>query len=77
MIWKANKDQVTTVMNPIMGDPPTQVMQPPMIQNNDREIYEQVNHLLTIALMDLRAGDVDVAESEILEAQRMIYDLMR
>lgn len=60
-----------------MGDPPTQVMQPPMIQNNDREIYEQVNHLLTIALMDLRAGDVDVAESEILEAQRMIYDLMR
>jgi hypothetical protein len=64
------------VMNPIMGEAPTQVQKLPNSTDN-REVYEQVNHLLTVALMDLRAGDLEVVEEEMLEAQRLIYDLMR
>ncbi len=71
-----NKEQITTVMNPIMGEAPTQVQKLPNSTDN-REVYEQVNHLLTVALMDLRAGDLEVVEEEMLEAQRLIYDLMR
>jgi hypothetical protein len=63
-------------MNPIMGEAPTQVQKLPNSTDN-REVYEQVNHLLTVALMDLRAGDLEVVEEEMLEAQRLIYDLMR
>lgn len=64
------------MMNPIMGEAPTQIQKLPNPTDN-REVYEQANHLLTVALMDLRAGDLEVAEEEILEAQRLIYDLMR
>lgn len=64
------------MMNPIMGEAPTQVQKLPN-QSDNKEVYEQVNHLLTVALMDMKAGDIEVAEDEVLEAQRLIYDLMR
>ena len=75
-MWNPNEKQITTVMNPVMGEAPTQVQKLPTPTDN-KEVYEQVNHLLTVALMDLRAGDQAEAEEEILEAQRLIYDLMR
>lgn len=75
-MWNQEKEQVTTVTNPLMGEAPTQVQRLPQTSSN-KEVYEQVNHLLTVALMDIRAGDIEVAEEELLEAQRLIYDLMR
>lgn len=45
--------------------------------NQHREELEAANHLITNALMDMEAGDVGVARDEILEAQRIVYGLLR
>lgn len=64
------------MMNPVIGEAPTRIQNLPTLSDN-KKVYEQVLHLLNVALMDMRAGDLEVAEDEILEAQKLIYELTR
>jgi hypothetical protein len=42
-----------------------------------QEAHEATNYLLTEALFDFENGDIELARSRVLEAQRIIYDLLR
>jgi hypothetical protein len=75
----------TPVMNPWpkQEEQETQVLPNPALQNMEqkvaaiREDNEVVDRLLSIALMDLAAGDVESAQNGILDAQRIVVDNLR
>lgn len=75
----------TPVMNPFppIGEQETQVIPNPALQNMEQRMAsikgdnEMVDRLLSIALMDLAAGDVESAQDGILEAQRIVVDSLR
>lgn len=79
--------KLTTIMNPWDQNPPTQVLPNPQanpeLLNTKRKLAvakdnnELVDRLLSIALMDLSAGDINSAQEGILEAQRIVVDALR
>lgn len=75
----------TPVMNPwpTPQEQETQVLPKPELLNMERKVAairednEMVDRMLSIALMDLSAGDVESAREGILEAQRIVVDALR